>query len=186
MIDLPRQFDMSGTPAERDARLHAHVCPVCKTKGAVHFDHLACLSTLLGDPCTWVSPRGYRLAVPPDFRPRNVGPMATASASSEVAPMIVKVALTVEMADKWYGLIMVTFDLNTATRRIEEIPFPGVDACHEIGCALTPHYVDHVPNPKVVRAYADFHDYELPALVEELLWGRWVLEVLDGNVERSR
>lgn len=70
--------------------------------------------------------------------------------------------LTVELYEKWYGLIVVH-----PSGAMQEIPFPTSET-------MTP-YVDHVPNPQVVKAYADANNLYIDELALELIVGRWNL-----------
>lgn len=68
--------------------------------------------------------------------------------------------VTVEAYTKWYGLYVVRPDAQ-----VEEVPFPT----HE---TLTP-YIDHVPNPAVVEAWAEANGYEVDEMALEMMIGRW-------------
>jgi hypothetical protein len=68
------------------------------------------------------------------------------------------------MYPKWYSLYLVHPNGD-----VEEIEFPD-------------GYVDHVPDPMAVAAYAESHDYEVDSLAYEMMVGRWETEVR-GNYE---
>lgn len=70
--------------------------------------------------------------------------------------------VTVEAYPKWYSLYVVR-----PGPHVEEVPFPESDT-------MTP-YIDHVPNPQVVKAWADANGYEVDELALEMMIGRWQL-----------
>lgn len=72
--------------------------------------------------------------------------------------------LTVEFADKWYGLQVVQLDGT-----VVEVPFPDR---HECG-PYTPPFFDHVPNPDAVVHYARNKGYVLGTGTLEAMRGRW-------------
>lgn len=89
---------------------------------------------------------------------------------------------TVELYEKWYGLIIVH-----PGGSMEEIPFPTLESfddgvgkiANTVGeifgeDVMTP-YVDHIPNPHVVKQFAKAKDYYLDELAFELMTGRWAL-----------
>ena len=90
---------------------------------------------------------------------------------SELNSLDDRTVLTVELADKWYGLQLVRPDLS-----VEEIPFPT--DLHPDG--PRPAYVDHVPNPLVVRGLALKRGYSIPDLADELMVGRWMIEAIES------
>lgn len=83
--------------------------------------------------------------------------------------------LTVEFYQKWYSLWRINRDMT-----VHEISFRELEE-FIVGHEQSP-YVDHVPNPVCVRRYAEHHNLYLPTLAEELIEGRWVLDVVDNRV----
>ncbi len=77
-----------------------------------------------------------------------------------------KPVLTAECYSKWYSLFLV-YRIHDEVA-IDEVPFPE-DATGK----LTP-YIDHVPNPLVVDAWAKEKGYELDELAVEIMIGRWL------------
>ena len=86
-----------------------------------------------------------------------------------------KSILTVELYMKWYRLYVITPD-----REVIAVGFDQLDTVFKEGSA----YVDHAPNPAAVRAYAESKGYYINDLAEELLVGRWQLEVVESGSER--
>ena len=76
--------------------------------------------------------------------------------------------LTVELASKWYALYVVD-----AEGRVEEITFGELATVNGPGAP----YCDHVPNPDRVRLLAEARGWYVDDLAEELVVGRWQLEV---------
>jgi hypothetical protein len=87
--------------------------------------------------------------------------------------------LTVELYPKWYSLHVI--QPGGAVERLE---------FYELHEFCPPHestYVDHVPNPSAVLAYAEAKDLTLDDLALELVLGRWVIEVQNwwGDARRA-
>lgn len=83
--------------------------------------------------------------------------------------------VTVELYVKWYELWLVACAQDHWT--LESVPLfhnEYEQIAARLGMSAA---VDHVPNPEVVRAWCDEKGYELDALAEELMVGRWRLEV---------
>jgi hypothetical protein len=80
--------------------------------------------------------------------------------------------LTVEIASKWYQLYLIRPDGSVHGLdfgRLEQPAFMlGISA-----------YCDHVPNPQAVRRLAEVNSWTLDDLAEELIVGRWQLEVVE-------
>lgn len=83
--------------------------------------------------------------------------------------------VTVELAQKWYGLQLVK-PSSDGPAIVEEVPFPTPE---RLGPRYGVTYVDHVPNPRVVEFWAFENRYFLDELALEMMWGRWLLEVED-------
>ncbi len=77
--------------------------------------------------------------------------------------------LTVEMAYKWYFLSLV----DVLTNEVTEIGFDELDVQ---GHGFTP-FVDHAPNPKAVDWLCEKNGWTFDPLAEELITGRWEIEV---------
>jgi hypothetical protein len=73
--------------------------------------------------------------------------------------------VTVECYEKWYHLYLV-YKIHDELA-VEATPFPEHDT-------LTP-YIDHVPNPAVVKAWAESKGYYLDELAYQMMIGRWEL-----------
>lgn len=86
--------------------------------------------------------------------------------------------LTVELYDKWYELYLVDRPTPARGFRIQSIHFGHLDEHAPKGETA---YVDHVPNPKAVRAFAEANDYHLVELADELITGRWQIEVREDS-----
>lgn len=78
--------------------------------------------------------------------------------------------VTVELWVKWYGIWIV---FPGEKMRALESPFPQWRGLIRKGSP----YVDHVPNPRCVEAFADLNGYTIDDLAAELMIGRWELEV---------
>ena len=76
--------------------------------------------------------------------------------------------LTVELASKWYALYVVD-----AEGKVEEITFGELATVEGPGAP----YCDHVPNPDRLRRLAEARGWYVDDLAEELVVGRWQLEV---------
>lgn len=76
--------------------------------------------------------------------------------------------LTVELYVKWYSLFLV------CQCEVIQISFEELE---EFRTGGESPFVDHVPNPGAVRRMVEHRRYVLDALAEELIVGRWVLEV---------
>jgi hypothetical protein len=83
-------------------------------------------------------------------------------------PIEGRTILTVENYCKWYG-----FDLVHSDGRVERIGFGELEkfSGDEIPCS------DHVPNPKAVKAMCEAKDWFLDTQAEEMMIGRWEIEV---------
>lgn len=79
--------------------------------------------------------------------------------------------LTVELYSKWYGLFLVY-----PNGEIQEMPFPYDETCPK---GEVP-FVDHVPNPNAVIAYADANEYLIDNLALEMIVGRWEIEIREN------
>jgi hypothetical protein len=95
--------------------------------------------------------------------------------------------VTVELSSKWYGILVVWGDRADRAKRglpvfhgeadavhIKEVPFPSL----QVGSQVS--YVDHVPNPLTVRAWAEEQGYHVDEVAFEIMVGRWETEV-KGN-----
>lgn len=108
-----------------------------------------------------MSPRGYLLALSTtlQFEDQDV--------------------LTVELASKWYGLIVVKPNLDVRKIEVREIDF----STFSDPPLADPPYVDHVPNPLAVRLFAEKMSWHLDELAEQLILGRWADEANGIGVE---
>lgn len=79
------------------------------------------------------------------------------------------VVVTVELAEKWYGLILVPPESARGWEPME-VSFPDGDG-------VIPSFVDHVPNPVIVKLWAEKMNYYLDEIAYELMVGRWEIEV---------
>ncbi len=79
--------------------------------------------------------------------------------------------LTVELTDKWYSLHLVRSNGSVEILSFGELEAPAAS----LGCSP---FCDHVPNPAAVRALAESQGWRLDSLAEELIVGRWELEVM--------
>lgn len=78
--------------------------------------------------------------------------------------------ITCELYSKWYELFIWWTD-----GQLLKLPFNKLeDVAFEMGVSA---FVDHVPNPTVVEAYAERHDYGIDELAHDLIKGRWHNEV---------
>lgn len=85
--------------------------------------------------------------------------------------------LTVELYCKWYSLHLVW-----PNRIVERIDFGRLEpAAASLNCSP---FVDHIPNPAAVRALALAEGWHLDELAEELIVGRWHIEVLNEGEEQ--
>lgn len=79
--------------------------------------------------------------------------------------------LTVELCCKWYSLYPVH-----GCAGVEAVDFGLLEPT---AAALNVSaYCDHVPNPVVVQAFAEAQGWHLDELAEELIVGRWEIEVM--------
>lgn len=74
--------------------------------------------------------------------------------------------LTVELCCKWYTLYLIH-----PTGAVERVSF------EELEDGYPRAYVDHVPQPAAVRALVERRGWYLDAIAEELIEGRWKMEV---------
>lgn len=92
--------------------------------------------------------------------------------------------LTVELSGKWYSLFLIHDD-----RTVEGVTFAELSdiwddpQLHPSFRRSGAAYVDHVPNPYAVAKLADSRAWHLDELAYELIWGRWMLEVLDFDLK---
>lgn len=84
--------------------------------------------------------------------------------------------LTVELYEKWYDLYLVAPD-GTVT----EVSFGDLEDRRYCAGDQTA-VADHVPNPVVVAAYAQFHEYWVDNLAYELMVGRWEISAEENYV----
>lgn len=92
--------------------------------------------------------------------------------------------VTVELSTKWYGLYVVH-----PSSRVEKVSFEVLQEvkADPYGKPLEgPPFVDHVPNPAYVFAWADLRDLNVDELAYELLLGRWHSEVLENGLETKK
>ena len=91
-----------------------------------------------------------------------------------------KPVLTVEAYSKWYCLYLIE-DMGTEywVSRVEYHDIQNYINTEMEGCVNA--YVDHVPNPDAVVAYAEDKDYHLDGLADDLIAGRWYNEVVDRD-----
>lgn len=75
--------------------------------------------------------------------------------------------LTVSLALKWYELYVVHPD--------DRAEMVGFSQLSDVALGEAP-YVDHAPNPAVVRRLAEVRGWWLDDLAEELIVGRWQME----------
>lgn len=80
--------------------------------------------------------------------------------------------LTVENYCKWYRLYLVHPD-----GRVAPVDFPEWAEGVDDGQAA---YVDHVPNPNAVVAWANRSGYAVDSQSHEMMVGRWEMEVMDN------
>ena len=101
--------------------------------------------------------------------PRNIPLVITI----ETRPLI-----TVEYYMKWYSLFCVgrIGDADVIEGLVQ------FDALEEYALSNESAFVDHVPNPRVVERYAEALCIEIDPMALELIWGRWMIEVVgDGR-----
>ena len=79
--------------------------------------------------------------------------------------------LTVELAHTWYELFLVRLDGS-----VESVCFSELEPFRSKGGS---YFCDHVPNPDAVAVFADAKGYYLDGLAEELIVGRWQMEVVE-------
>jgi hypothetical protein len=79
--------------------------------------------------------------------------------------------LTAELYCKWYELYIVT------TSEPVIVPFGDLEAHAPEGESA---YIDHVPNPRAIEAYAEAEGVHIDSLFLEVAHGRWLLEVAQG------
>lgn len=84
--------------------------------------------------------------------------------------------LTVELYEKWYCLYRVDIDRNLT---IKEVQFHELEQFARPGQSA---FVDHIPNPACVWAYAEHYSLVIPVLAEELIEGRWCLNIFNNQV----
>ena len=77
--------------------------------------------------------------------------------------------ITVENYLKWYKLYLLHPNGD-----VEAVDFPVMD-----GIAGSP-YIDHVPNPDHVAAWANLEGYTISDQSYEMMIGRWVYEAKEG------
>lgn len=94
-----------------------------------------------------------------------------------------KPILTVELYVKWYTLYLVKKEFNKGSRwewlKVYKVYYHQLDNYRPMD---QPTYVDHVPNPLAVRNFADAMGFTLDELAEELIEGRWHIEVVDQDI----
>lgn len=80
--------------------------------------------------------------------------------------------ITCALTYKWYALYIVH-----PSGSVSELNYGDIDreADYTHGSA----YVDHTPNPKQVRLYADRHGYAVDTVAFELMTGRWQHDVVE-------
>lgn|GEM_PF-5923685 len=82
--------------------------------------------------------------------------------------------VTVERYQKWYGLIVVE---PLKPRMTQEVPFPEwIESSH----LLPPAWVDHVPNPFAVLAWARANGFYVDLCALGAMQERWMEEVTNG------
>lgn len=85
--------------------------------------------------------------------------------------------LTVEFKTKWYELFLIQHVVDsTDSVNLSSIHFGFLD---DICPGDTTPFVDHVPNPHVVRLFARRYGYEIDELALDLIYGRWQNEVVE-------
>lgn len=85
--------------------------------------------------------------------------------------MPVRPTLTVELASKWYGIVLVK-PINATMLDVEELSFEVLEEHRGDGS----YFCDHCPNPHAVRRYCEANDVELDEFAEEMIIGRWEQE----------
>lgn len=87
-----------------------------------------------------------------------------------------RTTLTIELAQKWYGLWLVTpVDADSRMYRLDELHFGVLKEAR--GSTEDPYAVDHVPNPAAVLLFCREKGYALDDLGFEMMIGRWETEV---------
>ncbi len=86
--------------------------------------------------------------------------------------------LTVELAEKWYGLCLVRArkDGVLSLLEVEELDFGIFDELVEP--PLGPSFCDHVPSPLFVERLAEEKGWRLDPLASDLIVGRWHSEIV--------
>ena len=79
--------------------------------------------------------------------------------------------LTVELYVKWYSLFIIK-----PSGEVEAVGFMELEKGFQNAA-----FVDHVPNPAAVEAYAQMMGYEIDELAWDLIVGRWQSEVVDTD-----
>lgn len=85
---------------------------------------------------------------------------------------LLRPTLTVELSTKWYELFLVTTNFS-----VYAVHFGYLESA--AATAGVSAFVDHTPNPMVVRSFAARNDYELDELADNLIHGRWQTEVVE-------
>jgi len=81
--------------------------------------------------------------------------------------------LTVECYSRWYSLYLVTPNGEVSIVDFSELePYAS-------GSSVSA-YVDHVPNPVAVEAFAESRGYHLYEVALDMIVGRWTREVTPG------
>lgn len=92
---------------------------------------------------------------------------------------VTNTTLSLELAEKWYSLYLVNPGADDEPPKVEEIQ-GGYECLEDHAPEGHGPYVDHVPNPMALGAFAEAHGYHLPGCVLEMVIGRWMLEVEGG------
>lgn len=94
--------------------------------------------------------------------------------------------VTVELCDEWHCLYLVYLedvDASLAPHyRVEQVSFDELDNDGPIGEVA---YVDHVPNPSAVDRWAERAGFTVVLLADELIGGRWQLEVGESVLKKQ-
>lgn len=84
--------------------------------------------------------------------------------------------VTVELYVKWYELYLIAPQVD-GRKSIYKIGLDELDECRPDGVSA---YVDHVPNPKVVKLFAQRNGFEIDELAWDLIVGRWQNDVVNA------
>ena len=112
--------------------------------------------------------------------------------STRGIPLVISVLgdqplLTVEWASKWYTLqLLQPIEREKGLFQLEEVHYHEIQRWHDSKRRDINSFVDHVPNPEAVRLYAEDKEWILDEIAEELIVGRWQLEVVEPAYDEGK